>query len=228
MRVGIHQLHYLPWLRYFHKILRSDTFVILDNIQYNKNGWQNRNRIKTAHGPMVLTVPVHTHYQANLDEIRVDTTHRWQKKHWQTIQQAYAKAPHFQDYAPRLHAFYTQSWDCLNDLNAAMLQFFLEALDIATPIVYASQLDVPGEATERLINLIHAVGGTRYYSGAYALQVYLDQTELDAASIALDLQDWHSPEYPQLHGPYIPDLSILDLLMNAGPQARNVLEQGGP
>ena len=228
MRVGIHQLHYLPWLRYFHKILRCDTFVVLDNIQYNKNGWQNRNRVKGPDGPILLTVPVHIHFQAKLDEILVDNTAPWRRKHWQTIRQAYAKAPFFDAYALHLEAFYTREWTRLNELNAAMLRFFLDALEIATPVAYASDLDVPGEATERLVNLIRAVGGTHYFSGAYALDAYLDESVLRAAGIGLDLQEWHSPPYPQRHGSHISDLSVLDLLMNTGPQARRVLEEGGP
>lgn len=228
MRVGIHQLHYLPWLRYFHKILRCDAFVVLDNIQYNKNGWQNRNRVKGPGGPVLLTVPVHAHYQANLDEVRIDHTAPWRRKHWQTIRQAYAKAPFFSDYASQLECVYAQEWTHLNDLNAAMLRFFLDALAISTPIAFASKLDVPGEGTERLVHLIRAVGGSRYYSGAYALEAYLDASVLRDAGIPLDLQQWHSPPYPQLHGPHVPDLSILDLLMNTGPNARGVLEEGGP
>lgn len=228
MRVAIHQLHYLPWLRYFHKILRADTFVLLDNIQYNKNGWQNRNRIKTAQGARILTVPVHTHYQARLDEVLIDNSQPWQKKHWQTIQQAYGKAPYFARYAEGLGAFYARPWERLNDLNAAMLRFFLEALDITTPVVFSSALDVPGEATMRLVNLIRAVGGTRYYSGAYALDAYLDQSELDAANIGLELQEWQAPVYLQLYGEPIADLSIVDLLFNVGPEANEILDQSGP
>lgn len=228
MRVGIHQLHYLPWLRYFHKILRCDTFIVLDNIQYNKNGWQNRNRIKTANGPVLLTVPVHAQYQARLDEIAIDGTAKWRAKHWRAIHQAYAKAPHFDAYGPELEAIYAEPWTRLNDLNSAMLHMFLEQLGISTRVVYASDLKVPGEATDRLVNLIHAVIGTSYYSGAYALEAYLDASTLDAAGIALELQEWHSPEYPQCYDGYTPDLSIVDLIMNCGPESRAVLERGGP
>jgi hypothetical protein len=228
MRVGIHQLHYLPWLRYLHKIMRCDVFVILDNIQFNKNGWQNRNRIKGAAGPVLLTVPVHAPYQASLDAVGIDTTHAWRRKHWNTIDQAYRKAPFFSQYAPRLEEIYAKEWHRLNDLNAAMLDLYFTALAIPTRIVYASTLGVPGEATDRLINLMRAVGGTRYYSGAYALQAYLDENRLRDENIALDLQEWASPVYPQLHGDYVPDLSIVDLLMNCGPESRAVLERGGP
>ena len=104
-----------------------------------------------------------------------------------------------------------------------MLAFFVKVLGIETPIKYSSDLNVSGEATARLINVIEAVGGDAYYSGAYALDVYLDAAMLEEAGIALELQEWKCPIYPQRHGPFGPDLSVVDLLMNCGPQSRAVL-----
>ena len=104
-----------------------------------------------------------------------------------------------------------------------MLQFFVNALGIQTPIRYSSELNVPGVATERLANLIKAVGGDTYLSGAYALEAYLDADLLEREDIGLDLQEWHAPTYPQLHGEFVADLSIVDLLMNCGPESLGVL-----
>ena len=224
--VGIHQLHYVPWLRYFEKIARSDVFVVLDNIQYNKNGWQNRNKIKTADSVQTLTVPVFERFAQNLDEVEIRNDLPWRRKHWQSVTQAYSKAPFFRHYAAFLEHTWEQEWHKLNDLNRHMLPFFLGALGIETPVLYASELDVPGEATERLVNLIRAAGGDRYYSGAYATEVYLDAQMLRDAGIALELQQWRAPVYGQLHGEFVPDLSIIDLLMNCGPDSLAVLARG--
>jgi hypothetical protein len=114
----------------------------------------------------------------------------------------------------------------LNDLNRHMLPFFLQALSINTPVVYASDLNVPGTATERLVNLINAVGGDAYYSGAYATEAYLDAQMLKEAGICLELQHWRAPAYAQLHGDFVPDLSIIDLLMNCGPDSLAVITRG--
>ncbi len=95
MRVGIHQLHYLPWLRYFEKIQSCDVFVVLDDIQFNKNGWQNRNRVKTSSGAVLLTVPVQMKFAQRLGEVRIDERTPWRKKHWKTIEQSYGRAPFF-------------------------------------------------------------------------------------------------------------------------------------
>ena len=223
MRVGIHQLHYLPWLRYFEKIARCDVFIVLDNIQFNKNGWQNRNKVKTAAGPTLLTVPVYDKYAQTLEAVTINNSVAWNRKHARTIQQAYAKAPFLAQHAPFLQDTYSHPWERLNDLNRYMLDYFVCALGITTRIVYASELQVPGVATERLINLIKAVDGTHYYSGAYALDAYLDATQLADAGLALVLQEWHAPTYSQLNGAFVPDLSVIDLLLNCGPMSLRVL-----
>lgn len=227
---GIHQLHYLPWLRYFEKIARSDVFIVLDTIQYNKNGWQNRNKVKTRAGATLLTVPVHASLGACLSEVRIDGTARWAGKHWSTIQQSYCRCPYFAAHAAFLEDTYSRPWSHLNALNRHMLVNFLDALGIATKIYYASDLQVPGNATERLLNLLKAVGAGRYYTGAYALEQYLDANLLVAAGIELEIQQWSAPVYPQAHGTFIPDLSIIDLLMNCGPASLDILlggEAGG-
>ena len=223
MVVGIHQLHYLPWLRYMHKILCADVFIVLDNIQYNKNGHQNRNRIKTPQGGLTLTVPVFDRFAQSLDQVRIDNKRPWARKHWRSIAQYYGRAPYFSEYADWLSGIYEQPWERLNDLNRALLTGFIARLGLNTQLVFASELDVPGEATERLVNLIHAVGGTAYLSGAHALDAYLDTAAFEAAHIALEIQNWMPPEYPQCSSPFVPELSILDLMMNCGPDSYAIL-----
>lgn len=223
MLVGIHQLHYLPWLRYLEKIHRADSFIVLDDIQYSKNGWQNRNKIKSASGPTVLSVPILNRHQQSLDEVCIPSDSRWSRKHWKSIEQAYGRAPYFDEYAPFLQDTYSREWGTLNALNRHMLEFYVDALGISTTIAYSSELAVPGMATERLINLIKAVGGDTYYSGAYALEAYLDASLLEKSGINLMLQNWHSTVYSQLHGEFVPDLSIIDLLMNCGAESLSVL-----
>ena len=223
MLVGIHQLHYLPWLRYLEKIHRSDVFIVLDNIQFNKNGWQNRNKVKTSAGTTLLTVPVYAKAGQNLEEVRIDNETPWRRRHWSTIEQSYGKAPHFDLHGPFLESTYAREWSRLNELMRHMLDYCIAVLGIGTQIQYASDLDVPGEATGRLVNLIRAVGGDRYYSGAYALEEYLDADLLEAAGIGLEWQEWRAPVYPQRYGEFVPDLSIVDLLMNCGPDSLPIL-----
>lgn len=222
MRVAIHQPHYLPWLRYFDKLAKCDVFILLDTVDYTKNGWQNRNKIKAPEGGRLLTVPVSAHIATAIKDIAI-CDNGWRKKHWRSIEQCYAKAPHFSDHAGILWETYNRAWRLLADLNDHMFRQFAQALGLGRRIVRASELDVPGEATERLVNLIRAVGGDTYYTGAYALEQYLDAHTMADAGIALDIQHWNAPVYPQLHGDFVADLSILDLLMNCGPRSSAVL-----
>ena len=222
--MGIHQPHYLPWLRYFDKLARSDTFILLDTAQFSKNGWQNRNKIKTPGGTTLLTVPVHSRLGETLCHVTIDNRQPWRAKHRRTLEQSYGKAPHYAEHRSFFDEVYAREWERLADLNGYMLEYFVRVLGIETPIVTASSLGVSGEATERLVKLIKAVGGTRYYSGAHALDTYLDCEALEEAGIELELQQWQPPAYPQLHGEFVPDLSIVDLLMACGPESLEVLK----
>lgn len=229
MLVGIHQPHYLPWLRYFEKIARSDVFIILDDVQYEKNGFQNRNKIKTAQGWSYLTVPVLKPTLRAIDEIEVDARSGWAEKHRRALEMSYRKAPHFERYWPGLDSLYRQSWTHLGELNTAMLKWYVEQLEIETRLCSSREMAVAGESTERLANLCRAVGGDEYLSGAYAVQAYLDPKVLQDAGIRLAFQEWSAPEYPQLYpgAGFIKDLAIVDLLFNEGPQAKDILLQSG-
>lgn len=226
MLVAIHQPHYLPWLRYFEKIHNADRFVVLDTVQYSKNGWQNRNKVKTPAGAALLTVPVHAQLSDTLSTVRIANHSAWPRKHYKCIAENYRNAPFWPDHEPFFADLYKREWTSLVDLNRVMLEYFLEQLGVDTPVSYASALDVDGEATERLANLVKAVGGDRYYSGAYALDTYLDRHVLEAAGVGLELQTWSAPRYPQLHGAFIPDLSIVDLILNCGPDSLSYVERG--
>src|SRR2546422_7575517 len=142
MKVAIHQPHYLPWLGYFAKWAAADRFIFLDTVQYEKNGWQNRNRIKTAGGPRWLTVPVHAHLGTPIRDVTIDTTQQWRERHRRVIEQAYAEAPHLERYHDALVAFYRQDCDRLAPLAVASSRWLAEALGVVTPVVLASELGV--------------------------------------------------------------------------------------
>ena len=225
MLVAIHQLHYLPWLRYIHKMAQADVFIALDGIQFNKNGWQNRNKIKGPAGPLLLSVPVLHKFAQNLDQVEIDAKQPWQKKHWGTIRSHYARAPYFEEHEPFLKKIYETPWRKLNDLNDAMLAYFVRALGIQTRIVRGSDLPAAGEATERLVNLCKAVKGTEYLTGAFAAGAYLEPELFERAGIKLVTQEFQAPEYAQQYpaAGFAPEMSVLDLLLNCGPRSLEIL-----
>ncbi len=229
MLVAIHQPHYLPWLRYFEKLARADVFIVLDDVQYEKNGYQNRNRIKTPQGDQLLTVPVQRPTQAPIREVRVDDRSGWREKHRRAIEQSYARAPYFAEYWPRLRPFYEAECERLGELNSGMLRTLAEILGVSTRLVWSSEIPTKGQSTERLAELCLAVEGDAYLSGAYAVQAYLDPDVLANAGIRLLFQEWRAPEYSQLYPKvgFVRDLSILDLLFNEGPASLSILLNAG-
>ena len=230
MILGAHQLHYLPWLRYFHKIASCDVFVVLDNIQFNKNGWQNRNKIKTSQGPLILTVPVLQKFQQNLLDVEIDQKQGWGKKHERTLQIHYQKAPYFRDHESFLREVFERPWQRLNDLNNELLFYFLKVLGIKTKIIRSSEISLKGEATERLTGICKELGARAYVTGAYATQVYLDADIFKREGIELITQEFECPQYPQVYpeSGFIPELSIVDLVFNCGSKSLEVLMQGTP
>ena len=223
--VAIHQLHYLPWLRYMEKIATADLFVLLDDVQYTKNGFQNRNKMKHAQGWMYLTVPVKERAGQCLHEVEIPSGIGWGKKHWHALELNYRRAPYFEEHAEALREIYSRSWTHLNPLNWELLTYLCSAMGIETPLVRSSQLGVDGIGTERLIQICRALGADRYYSGSHAADVYLDAVAIEAAGIELVLQSWTCPTYRQCFPQvgFIPDLSVIDLLLNEGPASLEIL-----
>jgi len=167
VRVVILQPSYLPWLGYFDQLHKSDVFVLYDDVQYDKHGWRNRNRIKTPAGAQWLTVPVLTHGQGKPTnrEIRIDDRQPWGRKHLQALRVNYAQAPAFAEVVERLEPVLLRSWERLFELNHALLEAVCDLLALRRDIRLSSQLGIPGAQTERLIAICRALGADRYLTG---------------------------------------------------------------
>jgi hypothetical protein len=225
MRVAIHQPNFLPWLGYFYKLARADIFVLLDDVQFIKEGFVHRNYIKTCQGKQWLGVPVCTKGRAgqpiNKTEISYDKP--WQRKAAATLLQQYARAIHVDQYVPAIQEILCRDHRLLVDLNVSLLEFVRVAMGLETPIVRSSDLKgVNGTATERLISICKAVGATEYMSGAGA-RSYQDEEMFRAGGINLLYSDFVHPTYPQPFGAFEPNLSAIDLVLNVGPKSRDVL-----
>ena len=215
VRLAIHQPQYLPWLGYLAKLDRADAFVLLDTVQFKKNEWQNRNRIRTAQGWQYLTVPVLHEFPQRLDRVRINNQTDWRRKHVQALETHYGKAPYYDRYAPVFGELLAREWETLSPLNEAVLSALTEAFGIKTPIVKASQYEAREEPTGRLVDLCKALGADRYLAGAGGRD-YMKCEEFAAAGIAVEFQDFVSPEYAQAYRPFIAGLSAVDLLFNCG------------
>lgn len=229
MIIACHQSHYLPWLRYFDKIARADVFVILDDIQFNKNGWHNRNKVKGPQGALCLTVPVLHRYRQRLDEVEINNEANWKHKHWKSLLMNYGQSRYFAGHKRFFEEVYHRKWQKLNDLNCEILFYLIKVLGITTRIVKSSELKIDESvATGRLVNICKTLKADTYLSGAYATTTYLDVDMFKRSAIKIAIQDWQCPSYIQQYSRagFIPDLSIVDLLFNHGQETRDILLKG--
>jgi len=223
MIAAIHQPQYLPWLGYFDKMINSDVFCYLDNVQYKKNEWQNRNRIKTANDWQWLTVPVLYRFPQKINEVKVNNPSKWQRKHLQAIITNYKKAPYFNDYFPFFEQTLERSWECIAELNIHLTEGFKAFLGLENKkTVIASDLNLRADPTDRLIDICRAVGADTYLAGQDGAK-YMELDRFKANEIEVIFQDYTHPGYPQLFGEFQSHMSIIDLLFNCGEKSREIL-----
>jgi hypothetical protein len=228
MRIGILQPGYLPWLGFFEQMYRTDVFVLYDDVQYDKEGWRNRNRIKGANGALWLTVPVHVKLSDHplISEVRIDNKANWRKKHLMSLKMNYAKAPFFSKYIGIFEEAFSREWDYLVDIDMYFILKLSDCLGLGNKkIVRSSELNVEGDRIERLINICKMFDADVFYEGASGKD-YLDSHYFSEQGITIEYQDYFHPVYKQLYGDFIPYLSLVDLLFNHGDESLAILTAG--
>lgn len=217
MTVTIHQPDFLPWLGFFDRWLKSDLYIVLDDVQFLRRGWQNRDRIKTSDGAAWLTVPVlkKGRYDQLIRDVMIDDSTPWRSNHLKTIGHNYKKAPNFDRCFKEVEKIYGMGQKRLMDFNMSLLSYAASELGIKTPIAYASTFHVTTKASERLIDLVKAVGGKRYMTGTGSRD-YLNEELFAREGIEVIWHEYKHPVYDQLSGDFIPELSVIDYLMMRG------------
>jgi len=225
MKIGILQPGFLPWLGFFEQVYQCDAFVIYDDVQYDKHGWRNRNRIKAAQGPQWLTVPVHFSLKEPQEcrYVKIDNTADWRRKHLVAIRQNYSNAPFFSRHYPLFEEGLSLAWDKLIDVDMFFLRGLAKSLGLQTRnFIFSSTLKSTGDRITRLLNICKELGADTFYEGA-AGRNYLDQSVFKAQGIDLIFQDYPHPEYRQQFGAFLPYLSVVDLLFNEGNDSLSIL-----
>jgi len=213
--VAAHQPNYLPWIGFFHKIWKSDLFIILDHVQFTRRGFINRNRVKGPKGAVWLTVPVRVHGKMRIMDVPIDNSKDWSRKHASTLRAFYAKAPYFDDVYPVLEEVYEAEWESLAELNIEIIMRIAKLLDLNRQFIRSSTLDPQGKKMEMIIDLCKKVNADIYFSGRGAMK-YQDPNTFKENGIELVYQQFEHPVYPQRFGEFIPNLSIVDMLLNIG------------
>ena len=217
MILSAHQPAYLPWLGLFDKIAKSDVFVQFDMVQFEKDSYINRNKIRTKTGTQWLTVPIQSvgHMSHTIYDTKIDNSRDWKKKHWESIKQNYSKAPYFEKYAHLLEWTYQKDWDYIADLNICMLKCFTRLLGINTEIRLASQFKFKGKKSDLILDMCKQLGADKFIFGAEG-QKYADVDKFKKEGIEIEFQD------------YKPTLSIIDSLFNKGEKTNELFKCNNP
>lgn len=214
MVVTIHQPDFLPWLGFFDRWAKSDLYIVLDDVQFLRKGWHNRDKIKTAAGTQWLTLPTikKGKYDQLINQVELNNQENWQRKHLGLIKSAYAKAPNFKEVFDIINRVYSDDHSKMIDLNMTLLREFASELDINVPYKFSSQFDIKSSGTRRLVDLATQVGADVYLTGLGS-KSYLEEKEFLEKGISVQWQEFEPFVYEQLHGEFVPMLSILDFLM---------------
>lgn len=223
--VAGHQPNLYPYGGFFAKIASVDKFVIVDITQYVKKQYHNRNRIQLHDGTVQwLSIPVKNagNYKQMINEVEIDKSSNWQRKHSKTLLLNYKKAVFFSDFFPQLEKLYKTEWKLLIDFNIAFIRLCLDYLEIKTPVFLASELKISGIATTLILDICRKTDSDTYLHGFHSRD-YVDFSFLSTAGIKNRIQDFNSLEYSQNGSIFEPNLSILDLIFHCGPNSKGIL-----
>lgn len=225
-KILITQSNYIPWKGYFDGINTADVFVVYDEMQYTKRDWRNRNKIKTQNGAQWISIPVEVKgkYFQKINETKVSDP-SWGQKHWNSIRHNYSKAPFFKEYAEIFEELYLNNQEeYLSKINIAFIEAINKILGIETEIIWSKDLDLRGDKSEKLLNICLDLQGTDYYSGP-AAKNYMDVELFEKNGVHVHWFDYSGyPEYNQMFGEFDHEVSILDLIFNEGPAAKNFMK----
>lgn len=223
MKIAAIQSSFIPWRGYFDFIASVDAFVIYDDVQYSKNSWRNRNKIKTSKGVEWLTVPVlHKNLSQLITETYIQQDIPWSKKHLGAWNSNYRKAPFYSIIMELLGEFDDKAHTTITELNSYLIRRICNYLEIKTPIILSNELSLQGRQTHRLIDLLKKLKATSYLSGPVA-DIYLDKKVFMENGIALEYKSYDYTPYPQLWGEFIGEVTVLDLIANCGPDSKKFL-----
>ena len=223
MKCVVLQPSYIPWRGYFHQIQKADLFVFYDDVQYDKGGWRNRNRIRTRDRASWITIPIdRNRFESKktlINEVYISWEKSWNKTHLSQIENSYRKAPFYDHYRGLLDEIYSKRPEKLADFTIETTILLARELGIVdTRFTCSSEYDLEGSKTDRLLILLKRVGATHYISGPSA-KAYMDEEKFDEAGITFEYMNYDYPEYPQLYSPFDPQVTTLDLLFMVGPDA---------
>jgi hypothetical protein len=230
MNTAISQPTYFPWLGYFDLIDQADTFVLLDTVQFGRQSWQQRNRIKVPNGLLYLTVPVahKGRFGQFISDVQIKDWH-FARKHLRSIEMNYHRSPFFDRYFPGLAEILRShsGGGRLVDLTVDLIEYLCVGLGVRTPLLRASTIALEGNRSSRLVNLCRHLGADSYLAPFGSANYLLDDLDrFSDAGVSVTFQNYRHPEYRQLYPPFRPYASVIDLIFNEGERALDILRSG--
>jgi hypothetical protein len=225
MILSANQPYFAPFSGFFSKAIRSDILVLMDRVQFPRGTtWLTRNRFKNDQGTLWITVPVWKKGLGlqKIDEVRIYHEGRWARKHLAALKSAYANAPFLEAHEAFLENLFSKEFEKLIDLNLKIIEYLMKHLQIPTKIVLLSSLEIRTTEPRLSVDICTKLGATQFLAQA-AAKKYLDLSGFEEAGIALKFFNPRPPVYPQLWGPFLPNLSAFDLLFNCGPKSHDLL-----
>ena len=222
-----HQPNYLPWLGFFDKLKSSDLFIIEDNVQYERQGFTNRNKIMTADGVRWLSVPVeHANKSMLINEVKIANKGepQWGNRHWLTLKHSYCKAPYWSEYSDFFEETYSREWTLLIDLNMHLIKGIMQFFNIDKPLIIASSIGAQGKKNELIIAQCKAVGAEVQLAGSGGKN-YINHKRFEEEGIKLVFQDFKHPVYHQTGVEFVPNLSVVDYLFCTGGKCQQIIKK---
>jgi hypothetical protein len=224
-RIVISQPMVFPWVGLFEQVRLADAFVHYDDVQLPQGrSFMSRVQIKSAEGVRWLTIPVKRGLQL-IRDAEVDDSQRWRERHLGTLRQCYAKAPYLADMLEIVERTYALATRSLSEINCFATEATAAYFQLAPRFLRSSALAAPAASSEKLLNIVIALGGTTYVTG-HGARNYLDHELFERHGICVEYMDYRKLRYPQLHGDFTPYVSILDLIANAGRSGAQVICSG--
>lgn len=215
---------YLPWLGFFELMSKVDLFVFLDDVQYTKRDWRNRNRIRTVSGWQWLTIPVLNKQKSTqlIKDVNLNNSMDWRKKHLKALRINYQKAEFFDAYFNDIERIFSQDWTSLSEITITLILFLKEKMGITTPCARASAFEIKSRKTERIVEICELLGAGHLYDSK-AAAAFINTELFRDKGIKIEFQDYTHPVYKQVYEPFIPYLSAIDLLFNCGPDSLRII-----
>lgn len=217
---------YLPWIGYLDLIDQVDSFVFLDDVQFEKQSWQQRNRVKTSDGWQWLSIPVIRKFPQRLDATRINNSQNWMRKHWKTIEQHYRRGKYWEEYYTPLLEIYSREWAHLVDLNLEIIFWLMKEFGIHTKTLRASVLPISGKKVSLLLDICHYLGADVYLSPTGSAVYIEEDNRFDAEGIRLKYQHYRHPVYNQLYKGFATHMAAIDLLFNEGSKSLEIIRSG--